>query len=369
VGNTHGVADMAKELQATTRDLLPACIVTTTWPTVPAPPSLTLAAFATAGYVRDGADLVYCDQAAHAVSITGGDGQYWLALTQDSWTTYATWNRVAGTQYAWKPSATRPPDVDGVLVAIQVTVSGGAITAVSPAPGVTRAEALRALAGLGTMATQNASAVAISGGTAGFGPVASPAFALVVDADGLFRGKLGVGNMSPGADTFLVNGTTFLQGSLSVSNPTGFGAVIDGKVLLRSRLGVGNIDAETGGWMLACNGSAAKPAGGSWADLSSMGKYKQDRVPLTGALDRLLQLQGYTYTHTHPSHAGMGPEMGFVAEEVQTVFPEWIIQTEPGEMSYGEQGMSALVVEALRELVMRLARLEAALGAGGATSA
>lgn len=56
--------------------------------------------------------------------------------------------------------------MDGLLVFASCTVAGGAITAVTPAPGVTRAEAWRALGGLGTMAQQNVNAVGITGGTA-----------------------------------------------------------------------------------------------------------------------------------------------------------------------------------------------------------
>lgn len=195
MSNTHGVADMAKELQATTRDLLPACIVTTSWPTVPVPPSLTLAAFATAGYVRDGVDLVYCAQEAHTLTLTGGDGTYWLGLGQDTYTTVASWNRTAGTHYLWRPSATRPPDVDGLLVISSLTVSGGVITAVAPAAGVTRAEALRALAGLGTLATQNANAVAITGGTATLDDLDVDGTTLRVDN---VNHRVGFGTPTPG---------------------------------------------------------------------------------------------------------------------------------------------------------------------------
>jgi hypothetical protein len=53
MSNTDAIADTGYELQATCQDLLPACVITTSWPTVPVPPSLTLAAFATQAYVRD----------------------------------------------------------------------------------------------------------------------------------------------------------------------------------------------------------------------------------------------------------------------------------------------------------------------------
>lgn len=164
--NTHLVPDMLKEVQSIAADLLPATIISTSWPTVPVPPSLTLAAFATTGYVRDGTDLVYVRQAAQPVTLTGADGNYWLAVTVDTWTDYAQWTRQYGTHYAWRPNSTQPADVDGLLVIVQLTVAGGAITAVTPITSrATLAAAWRGLLALGTLATQNANAVAITGGT------------------------------------------------------------------------------------------------------------------------------------------------------------------------------------------------------------
>jgi hypothetical protein len=156
MANSHSVADSAYELQATCADLLPACIRSTTFPAVPAPPSLTLAAFATKVYVQDGSTLVYVDQEAHTVTLTGADGNYWLALTQDTWTTYASYTRVAGTHYAWRANATEPASVDGLLVFCQLVVAGGAITVVTPLTKVTSSP----------MSKQNSNAVAITGGTA-----------------------------------------------------------------------------------------------------------------------------------------------------------------------------------------------------------
>jgi len=163
--NTHGVPDTMAEIMAREEDLLPACVVSTTFPTVPVS-SMTLAAFPTHGYVRDGAHLVYAEQAAVTLPLAGSDGTYWLALARNVSTTYAGWSRRAGSLYLWLFAASRPPDSDGLLVFASCTVAGGIITAVTPAPGVTRAEAWRTLGGLGTMAVQNASAVAITGGTA-----------------------------------------------------------------------------------------------------------------------------------------------------------------------------------------------------------
>lgn len=133
--NTHGTPDMMVELDGILGDLLPACVVSNTPPTVPAS-GMTLSAFATRAYVRAGTFLTYVDQPAVTVSLTGGDGTYWLAVTDDTFSAFSGWTRRAGSHYMWRLSATRPADVDNLLVFSQLTVSGGNISAVSTPWGV-----------------------------------------------------------------------------------------------------------------------------------------------------------------------------------------------------------------------------------------
>lgn len=311
MANSHGVADMAKELQATTRDLLPACIVSTTFPTVPVPPSLTLAAFATAGYVRDGVDLVYCDQPAHTVVLTGGDGNYWVALAQDSFTTYASWNRTAGTQYLWRLSATRPPDVDGLLVMSAVTVSGGNISAVSPASGVTRAEALRALSGLGTMATQHANAVAVTGGTvvnlSSLG-VLQPTPAYPLDVFGNARlsnsgqnSSLGINRTPAGAGIDLFYQRVWHGITLQPSADTGPGAAL--VFFNNAAAGVGSI---------------ATTATATAYNTSSDARLKEAITALAGALGVVRALRPVQFRWQADGSVGHG----FLAHELMVQVPE-----------------------------------------------
>ena len=133
--NSHGTPDMMVELDGTLGDLLPACVVSTTPPTVPAS-GLTLSAFATRAYVRAGTYLTYVDQPAVTVTLVGGDGTYWLAVTDDTFSAFAGWTRRAGSHYLWRVSATRPSDVDNLLTFAQLTVSGGNISAVTTPWGV-----------------------------------------------------------------------------------------------------------------------------------------------------------------------------------------------------------------------------------------
>jgi len=138
---------------------------------------------------------------------------------------------------------------------------------------------------------------------------------------------------------------------------------------------------------LAANGDftvsagAFKPLGGSWS-ASSDARLKTNVHPLDHPLDRLLQLRGVSFEYLRPDQAmhPAGRHDGFIAQEVQSVFPEWVGTTPDGYLAVGPTGFEALSVEALRQLreekdaeiadlhvrrddlASRLARLEAAKG-------
>jgi hypothetical protein len=99
------------------------------------------------------------------------------------------------------------------------------------------------------------------------------------------------------------------------------------------------------------NGDASKPGGGSWA-MASDARLKRDVQPLEGALDRLLALRGVTYEYKNPNAPGLlpGRQTGFIAQEVQRIFPDWIGTQANGYLSVSVRGFEALTVEALREL-------------------
>src|SRR5262245_9026847 len=166
MSNSHARPDMFAELMAWGGDLLPPVILATN-PVVPAS-SMTLAPFATTGYVRgaSGTQLTYVDQPAASVTLTGAAGTYWVALMRDMVSAVSGWTRRVGSHYVWQSAASQPANPDGGLVFCQVTVTT-VIIAVTPLASVTPlANGWRTHLGLGTMAQQNANAVAITGGTA-----------------------------------------------------------------------------------------------------------------------------------------------------------------------------------------------------------
>ncbi len=114
----------------------------------------------------------------------------------------------------------------------------------------------------------------------------------------------------------------------------------------------GNVTVNQGN--LTLTGSTAqayKPGGGAWAAPSDA-RLKRDIQPLDHMLDKLLRLRGVTFEYAHPDNElhPAGRHTGFIAQEVQPVFPEWVGKTPDGYLSVGPQGFEAMTVEALREL-------------------
>jgi len=93
---------------------------------------------------------------------------------------------------------------------------------------------------------------------------------------------------------------------------------------------------------------------GSWAVFSDE-RLKEDIRPLEGALDRLLSLQGVTFRYRDDERALTpgGIRTGFVAQQVEQVFPEWVGENAEGVKYVSPSGFEAMTVEALRELAER----------------
>ncbi|MFO0832445.1 MAG: tail fiber domain-containing protein [Phycisphaerales bacterium] len=124
------------------------------------------------------------------------------------------------------------------------------------------------------------------------------------------------------------------------------------------------------GHVLVVQGTAAKPGGGSWSTTSDV-RLKHGIRPLSGTLDTLLSLRGYSYEYNEDEvKAGRvlpGRQVGLLAQEVQRVFPDWVTAREDGYLTVTERSTTALMVEALRDLRREkdegLARLQEELSA------
>lgn len=365
MSNTHGIPDMAKEVQALCGDLLPPVILSTTWPTVPAA-SLTLAAFATTGYVRDGTDLIYVEQAAAAVTLSGGDGAYWLALHRNTTTAVSSWTRQAGTHYLWRSNPTQPAQPSGGLILAHVTVAGGVITAVS------------------TLATpqlplsrQTADAVAITGGTAVLADLDVDGTTLRVDAG---NHRVGIGTDTP-SYPLDVTGSARVAGSMGINNAPGTDActlfydrTTQSGLVIRPGADSGS-PAALALLNLASSvvGSITTTAVATAYNTSSDARLKHAIAALAGALDVVRALRPVQFRW----NVDDSPGVGFLAHELQAVVPEAVTGVPDAVDAQGQvlpQGVdhSKLVpwlTAALQEtraqldaVVARVTALEQALG-------
>ena len=102
---------------------------------------------------------------------------------------------------------------------------------------------------------------------------------------------------------------------------------------------------------LTVTGNAFKPGGGAWGTLSDV-RLKQEVTPLSDAVERLLKLKPISFEWKEPEKQGnlTGPQMGFLAQEVEEVFPEWVGVDPQGYKTLTIRGFEALAVEALKRL-------------------
>ena len=75
-------------------------------------------------------------------------------------------------------------------------------------------------------------------------------------------------------------------------------------------------------------GNAFKPGGGSWVD-SSDERLKENIKPLTGSLDKIASLNPVSYEWKYDRLDVTN--VGFIAQEVEPIFPYAISETEPTE--------------------------------------
>jgi hypothetical protein len=99
------------------------------------------------------------------------------------------------------------------------------------------------------------------------------------------------------------------------------------------------------------NGSAAKPGGGLWS-VSSDARLKKNVAPLEHSLEDLMRLHGVTYEYIDPAAINEldGTRIGFIAQNVEEVFPDWVDFGPNGFRRLTIRGFEAVAVEAIREL-------------------
>jgi hypothetical protein len=91
-------------------------------------------------------------------------------------------------------------------------------------------------------------------------------------------------------------------------------------------------------------------------------RLKKNVETIDGALNKLTKLRGVTFEWATPEEVkknGAGKKTGWVAQEVEKVFPEWVNDRGDGYKGVGPQGFEALVVEAFKDVVKKIDEITA----------
>lgn len=112
------------------------------------------------------------------------------------------------------------------------------------------------------------------------------------------------------------------------------------------------IGSDSQPYKLVVNGNAAKPGGGEWLGWSD-NKLKNIKENYTKGLDEIMQLQAVVYSYKENTPQNLPSDIeyfGFVAQEVQAVFPEAVNESKDGYLTLDMQAVNMAVFNALKQL-------------------
>jgi len=81
-------------------------------------------------------------------------------------------------------------------------------------------------------------------------------------------------------------------------------------------------------------------------------RLKKDITPLSGPIEQLLKLKGVTFEWREPEkhNDATGKQIGFIAQDVEKVFPGWVRTDKDGYKALSVSQIEALEVESIRAL-------------------
>jgi len=87
--------------------------------------------------------------------------------------------------------------------------------------------------------------------------------------------------------------------------------------------------------------------------------YKENIKPIENALDKALKLQGVTFDWKEKeSLLNIKEDIGFIAQDVQKVLPELVRENDNGKLSLRHQGITPILLEAIKELKAEIEELK-----------
>ena len=87
--------------------------------------------------------------------------------------------------------------------------------------------------------------------------------------------------------------------------------------------------------------------------------FKENIKPIDNALDKVEKLQGVTFDWKESdSILNIKQDIGFIAQDVQKVLPELVRENENGKLSLRHQGITPILLEAIKELKAEIEKLK-----------
>ncbi len=206
--------------------------------------------------------------------------------------------------------------------------------------------------GNGTNASSSDAMVVLKNGNTGIG-TSSPSDKL--DVVGHIKVE-GDGGWNSAGDEAIVGlgsvlGHFFIKAVYGDGLKLGAYGATDAFVLKQNSGNVG-IGTASPGYKLEVNGTAGKPGGGSWF-VSSDARLKDISGEYDRGLDQIVSLNPVTFYYKEDNPRGLPTDkeyVGFVAQEVQNVFPEAVSEGPDGYLDFNIHPVNVAVVNAIKEL-------------------
>ncbi len=112
------------------------------------------------------------------------------------------------------------------------------------------------------------------------------------------------------------------------------------------------INTTTPIYTLAVNGSAGKPGGGYWTNWSDK-QLKDINGDYEKGLDEIVKLHTVKYKYKKDNTLDLPSNeeyVGFIAQEVQAIFPEAVSKSENGYLDLNVNSINIAMVNAIKEL-------------------
>lgn len=213
---------------------------------------------------------------------------------------------------------------------------------------------------VGSFSTAPANGIAVSG-SVGIGTTAPADLLHLANTSG--NSKVRVEGSSGNSSVEFRTGSTYV-GAFGANHDDGYLFIYQGdNISFRNgKVGIGNTDPVVKLDITAGSGRVQSPF--SWLVNSDI-RYKTNITTLASSLNKVLAIRGVRYDLKDEPNVieGNGRYIGFIAQELETQFPEFVVTDSSGYKSVAYDKMTAVLVEAIKDQQSEIETLRSELEA------